>query len=124
MKILRQIFLILLFYLLGEFISLAIGWIIPNFYFPGAILGMMLLLPFLLYKKLNIDEVGGFLSTNMSFFFIPAAVSVLEYINLLQSTFLIILVIIILSTLISFFAIIGVLTLLKKWEDKRGVAHE
>lgn len=124
MKILRQIFLILLFYLLGEFISLAIGWIIPNFYFPGAILGMMLLLPFLLYKKLNIDEVGGFLSTNMSFFFIPAAVSVLEYINLLQSTFLIILVIIILSTLISFFAIIGVLTLLKKREDKRGVAHE
>ncbi len=124
MKILRQIFLILLFYLLGEFLSLAVGWVIPGFYFPGAILGMMMLLPFLLNKKLNIDEVGGFLSANMSFFFIPAAVSVLEYINLLQSTFLIILLIIILSTLISFFAIIGVLTLLKKWEAKRGVAHE
>ena len=124
MKILRQIFLILLFYLLGEFISQLFKLVIPGFYFPGAIIGMGLLLPFLLKKKLVIDEVGGFLSANMSFFFIPAAVSVLEYINLLQSTFLIMLLIIVLSTLISFFAIIGVLSLLKKWEEKRGISHE
>lgn len=124
MKILRQIFLILLFYLLGELLSLSIGFLIPGFYFPGAILGMILLLPLLLNKKLNIDEVGGFLSANMSFFFIPAAVSVLEYINLLQSTFLIIFLIITLSTLISFFAIIGSLTLIKQWEARRGVSHE
>lgn len=124
MKILRQIFLILFFYLLGELVSQLLKLVIPGFYFPGAIIGMTLLLPFLLKKKLVIDEVGGFLSANMSFFFIPAAVSVLEYITLLQSTFLVMLLIIILSTLISFFAIISALSLLKRWEEKRGISHE
>lgn len=124
MKILRQIFIILLFYLLGELISLTLATLFAGFYFPGSIFGMLLLMPFLIKKKISIDEVGGFLSSNMSFFFIPVAVSVLEYINLLQSTFALILVIIIISTIVSFFAIIGVLTLMIRLLEKGKAAHE
>ncbi|HHX00580.1 MAG TPA: CidA/LrgA family protein, partial [Acholeplasmataceae bacterium] len=69
-----------------------------------------LLVTILMTGKLSmdyVDDVGTFLSNNMAFFFIPAAVSVIEYLDLLESNIFKILVIIVLTTIISFLAIYG-----------------
>ncbi|HOA64168.1 MAG TPA: CidA/LrgA family protein [Bacilli bacterium] len=111
MKIIKQIFIILLFYVIGEVLSFLLSNIFTKIYFPGTILGLIIFLLFLLNKKIKIvkledvDEVGSFLTNNMAFFFIPAAVSVVEYFDVLQANFIKIVVIIIISLLISFIAI-------------------
>ncbi|NLM32822.1 MAG: CidA/LrgA family protein [Acholeplasmataceae bacterium] len=111
MKIIKQIFIILLFYVIGEVLSILLSNIFTKIYFPGTILGLIIFLLFLLNKKIKIvkledvDEVGSFLTNNMAFFFIPAAVSVVEYFDVLQANFIKIVVIIIISLLISFIAI-------------------
>ncbi|HPT89040.1 MAG TPA: CidA/LrgA family protein [Bacilli bacterium] len=111
MKIIKQIFIILLFYVIGEVLSFLLSNIFTKIYFPGTILGLIIFLLFLLNKKIKIvkledvDEVGSFLTNNMAFFFIPAAVSVVEYFEVLQANFIKIVVIIIISLLISFIAI-------------------
>lgn len=111
LKIIKQIFIILLFYVIGEVLSILLSNIFTKIYFPGTILGLIIFLLFLLNKKIKIvkledvDEVGSFLTNNMAFFFIPAAVSVVEYFEVLQANFIKIVVIIIISLLISFIAI-------------------
>lgn len=108
MKIISQIFIILLFFVLGEIVSLAITAIIPSVFLPGSIIGMILLLIALVTKVVKIDdvdEVGTFLTNNMAFFFIPAAVSVMEYFDLLQSVAIQILLICIISVIITFFIV-------------------
>jgi len=111
LKIIKQIFIILLFYVIGEVLSFLLSNIFTKIYFPGTILGLIIFLLFLLNKKIKIvkledvDEVGSFLTNNMAFFFIPAAVSVVEYFDVLQANFIKIVVIIIISLLISFIAI-------------------
>lgn len=111
LKIIKQIFIILLFYVIGEVLSFLLSNNFTKIYFPGTILGLIIFLLFLLNKKIKIvkledvDEVGSFLTNNMAFFFIPAAVSVVEYFDVLQANFIKIVVIIIISLLISFIAI-------------------
>lgn len=105
MKIIKQIFIILLFYVLGEIIAYGIKLILPNVFIPGTIIGLALMLVALLSKKLklgDVDDVGSFLTSNMAFFFIPAAVSVLEYVNILKTSFIKIIAIIVLSIIFSF----------------------
>lgn len=110
MKIIKQIFVILLFYIIGEILAYLIGAILPGVYVPGTIIGLVLLILVIISGKItldNVDEVGSFLTNNMAFFFIPAAVSVIEYLDLLESNIFKILVIIVLTTIISFLAIYG-----------------
>lgn len=108
MKIIKQIFIILLFFVLGEIVSLAIAAIIPSVFLPGSIIGMILLLIALITKVVKIDDVdavGTFLTNNMAFFFIPAAVSVMEYFDFLQSIVIQILLICLISVIITFFIV-------------------
>jgi len=134
MKIIKQIFVILMFYVLGEMVALGIRAIFPSLFVPGTIIGLGLLLMALgsrLLKLEHVDDVGSFLTSNMAFFFIPAAVSVLEYMNLLQSSITKIILIIVISIIFSFFmvtlSIKGTLYLQKKWllhkEQKRSDDH-
>lgn len=105
MKILKQIFIILFFYVLGEIISVLMNKII---FIPGAIIGMVLLLLALIFKIIKIeqvDSVATFLTTNMAFFFIPAAVSVMEYFQILQTVIGKIILICIISVLLTFFIV-------------------
>ena len=53
----------------------------------------------------DVQDVGTFLTNNMAFFFIPAAVSVMEYYELLKATFIYILIIIFISAIITFLAV-------------------
>lgn len=110
MKIIKQIFVILLFYIIGEILAYLIGAVLPGVYVPGTIIGLVLLILVIISGKItldHVDEVGTFLTNNMAFFFIPAAVSVIEYLDLLESNIFKILVIIVLTTIISFLAIYG-----------------
>ena len=126
MKIIKQIFVILLFYVLGEIVAFGIRALFPSIIVPGTIIGLGLLLVALGSKFLkleHVDDVGSFLTGNMAFFFIPAAVSVLEYLNLLQSSIFKILLIIVISILFSFLmvalSIKATLYLQKKWQFRK-----
>ncbi len=86
MKIFKQIAIIIGFCLVGEIISWGITKIIPGFFFPGSLIGMLLLFLALYFKILNIDKVayvGAFFIENMGFFFVPAAVSIMSYFDII-----------------------------------------
>ena len=55
MKIFKQIAIIVGFCLIGEIISWAITKIIPGFFFPGSLIGMLLLFLALYFKLFKID---------------------------------------------------------------------
>lgn len=124
MKIIKQIFIILFFYVIGESLSFIISSIFPKIFIPGTILGLFIFLIVLLNEKIkmltvdDVDEVGTFLTNNMAFFFIPAAVSVMEYFDILKATFLKIIVIIVISLLIMFFVIAYVVKLTLYLQNK------
>lgn len=130
MKIIRQIFIILAFFILGELAQAGISALFPSVFLPGTVLGMLFLLTALLLKAVpmnHVESVGTFLTSNMSFFFIPAAVSVLEYLDLLQDHLWKILLIILAGVFISFFAVAASVKLTMKWQaawrTKRGEKH-
>jgi holin-like protein len=130
MKIIKQIFFILLFYVIGESISFGVSIIFPNIFIPGTILGMLVLVLALLLKIVKneyVEDVGIFLTSNMAFFFIPAAVSVIEYFDLLKVSIIRILVLVVISLVISFFSIMGSIKLtiyLQGLWKRRGTNHE
>lgn len=72
------------------FISLCVEWILP-FPFPASVIGMLLLLVALLSKLLKVEqiyEMSDFLLKNLPFFFIPASVSIINYVDLLRGKIL------------------------------------
>ncbi|WP_423190242.1 CidA/LrgA family protein [Alkalibacterium sp. f15] len=81
MKQLKQLFWILLFSFIGEFLSL-----ISPVAVPGSVIGMVLLFVALHFKwlKLNqVEEVGNFLTDNMAIFFVPAGVGLMTNFSIL-----------------------------------------
>lgn len=108
MKIFKQVILIAIFSLIGELISFLIRTIIPAIFIPGSLIGMILLFVFLSTKIIKlemIDSVGNFFVNNMAFFFIPAAVSVMNYFDVLKSNIVKIIIVCFLSFIITFTAI-------------------
>lgn len=100
MKIMRQIAILFFICILGQGVSQVLP--IP---IPGSIIGMLLLLALLLSHWIKINEVevvGNFLLSNMAFFFIPVGVSVMESYDVLQGKIVILLLVCILTTIITF----------------------
>lgn len=83
------------------------GVIIQNIFhlpLPGTILGMLILFVLLWTKVLkveSIEKVCDFLILNMIIFFLPPAVELLEYMALLKTGFLKIIVLLIATTVIT-----------------------
>ncbi|MGL4335543.1 MAG: CidA/LrgA family protein [Turicibacter sp.] len=107
MKYLKQISLILVIWVMGEYLS---QWLSPYVFIPGNIMGMLLLLISLLtgvVKENHILEVGQFLLDHMAFFFIPLAVNLLgqsiniEWGLLLLITFIVTPIVMILTTFVT-----------------------
>lgn len=72
---------------------------------PASIIGLILLLLCLLtglLKLEHIQEKSDFLLSNMAFFFIPAGVGMMNYFDILRSSWLSLIVICFLSTIITF----------------------
>lgn len=105
MKILKQLFLIIGFALIGTVLSCLLSLI--HFPFPGSLIGMVLLFVFLLVgwvKSDNLHEVGQFFIDNMGIFFVPGAIGILNNIALLSDLWWKLLIVILSGFLVSFTA--------------------
>ena len=75
--------------------------------FPASVIGMVVLLVLLLTKVLRIEHIqekSDFLLNNMAFFFIPAGVSIVNYLDLLRSTAVQLVLICLITTVLTFAA--------------------
>lgn len=84
MRIVRQLFWLIFFSLLGEILSLLIR---PVVAIPAAVIGMVLLFFALHYKIIKLDQVedvGNFLTSNMAFLFIPTGVGLMTNLDLFR----------------------------------------
>jgi holin-like protein len=98
LRILKEISIIVLIYLVGEAI---VSFLDINF--PGSIVGMLLLLLALQQKWLKLEDirtVSTFLLGYMPLFFIPAGVSIMSSYTLMQGHYVKIVLIVITSTFV------------------------
>ena len=75
--------------------------------FPASVIAMLLLLVSLLAGVLKIDHIrekSDFLLANMAFFFIPAGVNVINYLDILKKNWLRLLLICVITTVVTFAA--------------------
>ena len=87
-------------------ISVILEALLP-FAFPASVIGMVLLLLFLLSGLLKVEHIrekSDFLLANMAFFFIPAGVNVMNYLDILRQNWLPLLAVCLLTTVITFAA--------------------
>lgn len=116
-----QIGIVLLICLVGEWIAMLLP--IP---FPGSVISMILLFLLLLTKVLKVEHIrqkADFMLKNMAFFFIPAGISILKYLDAVKGNILPLLLICVISTVITFavtaFTVRFVLFLQEKWTQRR-----
>ena len=87
-----------------------IGTVIEHFLpfaFPASVIAMLLLLFCLVIGILKVEHIrekSDFLLGNMAFFFIPAGVNVINYLDILKASWLPLLVICLVTTVITFAA--------------------
>ena len=100
MKIIKQIGIIFSVC----WISLLIEKLFPGI-FPASIIGMILLFLCLaagILKIEHIQEKADFLLENMAFFFIPAGVSIINYMDILKNAVVQLIIVCVVSTVITF----------------------
>lgn len=105
MKMIKGIFIILLFYFLGQ----AISYLISGFV-PGSIIGMILLFLALYFKVFDADrvkDVANAFTRNMAVFFIPAGAGLLGSYGLISKFWMSILIVCSVSTILVI-AVVGI----------------
>lgn len=111
----KGLFYILLFYYLGEMISLLIQQFIP-----GSVIGMILLFLALVFKVLNPDNVrkaSTVIVKNMAIFYVPAAVGLMLYGDLFLKSLPTIIVAIAVSTILTIITVAAVQEYLEKRKE-------
>lgn len=96
---LLQFGIVLIIFFIGEVLSIFIPMGVP-----GNVLGMLLLFLLLIIKVLklyHIEEVSNFLIQYLPFFFVPAAVKILESYDLIREDILKIIIIVIISSILT-----------------------
>lgn len=102
-------------------VSVAVEKILP-FAFPASVIGMLLLFVCLttgLLKLEHIQEKADFLLSNMSFFFIPAGVSVINYFDLLKDKLAQLIFICVVSTIVTFAVTAWTVKWTSRWCEKK-----
>jgi holin-like protein len=82
--------------------------------FPASVISMVLLFLLLLtgaVKLRHVEKAAGFLTRNMAFFFLPAAVEIMESFALVRESLLPLLAVLILTTIITFAVTAGTVKL-------------
>jgi holin-like protein len=118
MKLFNQLLIIFLFTIFAEAII-----ILSGLRFPSSILAMLLVLIFLHLKWLRteqIQELSDFFLMNMGFFFIPAAVGLIDKIPLLEDKIYIILAIAVITTIITFLVTTLAVSITVKIQQRLG----
>ncbi|MBQ2890615.1 MAG: CidA/LrgA family protein [Clostridia bacterium] len=108
--------------LLGDMVSA----ILP-FPFPGSVIAMVLLFILLIIKAIKVDKIkklGDFFLDNMTFFFIPPTVDIINYLGVIKEVWWQFILICGITTFLTFFAtaytVKGVMYLIKRKEKKNG----
>jgi len=117
MKLLKQFAFIMGVYVAAELILM----VVP-IKFPANVLGMILMFILLCAKVIKleqINDVSTFLTSNMGFFFVPAAASVAKDLGIVADTFWPILVICIVGTTLVFGATVFTARLIQKLQLKK-----
>lgn len=126
MRILRQVAIIFAICVVSEGISA----LFP-FPFPGSVLSMIIMLVLFFTKALKLSDVketSDLLLNNMTLVFVPPFISVINYLDLLQSIAVQFLVIIFVSTVLTFLVGSAVVTLVFRLQNrvqarKEGARH-
>lgn len=111
MVYLFQFAILLLFWLLGEGLSLLLSSVIL---IPGSILGMILLffaLSLGIIKEKQIRETSDFLLNNIAFFFVPASIGVM---SIFSSQFVVLIIVAVISSILTMAATMLVTQFLTK----------
>lgn len=117
MKFLKQMCVIFAVYL----ISVLISGLLPVAV-PGSVIGMILLFLLLLsglLKPEQVGDAGDFLGKNMAFLFVPTVVGIVQYIPVLLEHLLAFLVIIAVTTLLTFAAAAYTVTAVIRLQRRR-----
>ena len=117
MDFLKQMSIIFAVCLVSNFISN----ILP-FAFPGSIISMILLFVLLLTRVIRLRQVldaGDFLLGNMAFLFVPTVVGLMEYLPVLWENILAFIVIIIVTTVLTFAATAYTVTAVIRLQQKK-----
>lgn len=120
MKIIKQLFWIFLFSLLGEIVSKAIASVVA---IPGSVIGMVLLFIALHFKWLKmekVDEVGTWLTDNMAIFFVPAGVGLMTNFDVLADVWYQLLIIMVVTTTIMMWFVGSLVQKIKAVTDKKN----
>jgi holin-like protein len=111
MNVLSPLAIILAFGFAGEIISrfVPLGM-------PASVVGLVLMLIALALKLLkpeHLGKTGEYLSANMAFFLLPAAITVLENFGLIQPVLVQLAIILMISTTLTFFTAYGTVRILR-----------
>ena len=126
MKFLKQLSLILLFYIIGEVISFFIKLLIPKLMISGSLIGMLLLFILLITNVIKfkwIDNVSEFFLKNMAFFFVPSVVSLLAYFDIITPVLWKLVIILFISFIITFISVGYSAKLMIYLLKKKGEIH-
>lgn len=125
MRIMLQLAIVFALCLLGE----AIAKMLP-FPFPASVISMILVFLVLLQGQLKVYHIRkqtDFLLDNMAFFFIPAAVSIMDNLDYMQGKLVQIILICFISTVTTFFITTWSVQLTVKLQNKwkgRHASHD
>lgn len=122
MRVLRQIALIFLICVVCEGVSS----ILP-FPFPGSVLSMIVLFALLALKWIkpaDMKETSHFLLDNMMLVFLPSFVSIMNHLQVLRSIAVQFIVIILVSTVVTFLAGGAVVSLVCALQERRRAKKE
>lgn len=89
---------------------------------PSSIIGMLLLLLLLLLKvikKEQIQKASGFLLTNLPFFFVPAVVGLINYLDILKANAVKMLIVVFVSMVATFGATVFAVRLTIRLTERR-----
>lgn len=112
MKILMQVALLFGLY----WICQGIEAILP-FPVPASVLSLLVLLALLCTKAIKeerVKDVSDFLTGNLAFFFVPAAVGIMNYVDVISENAVAFLTICVVSTVLTFAVTVGVVHLTHK----------
>ncbi len=118
-EMIRGTFFILFFYFIGELVSVMIGRFVP-----GSVLGMVFLFCALFFKLIKpeyVKDAATVITKNMAVFFVPVAVGLMTYFDLLKQHWVAILAAIAVSSVL---VIVSVAFVQERFEKRKGKKDE